>query len=349
MQTFREIDISGDARERGNAHGEQLRDEIAAALDYYRTIFNLTNDIILNQAAHFRGVISAFNDEYAVEIDAIADGSNQDPLWITALNARTEILGLNKPEQARPPVNECTSMCFAGPTVPTPILGQTWDWGKAMEDLCAIVHLTRPDGHEIRMLTEPGIIGKIGMNNAGLGVCLNILTLGTPLNGVPIHVMLRAILDCRSAGEAAVVIDSAPDGKSSNVMIADRSGTCFDREFAGDETFLPDAFDGHHIHTNHYLGKPINASNDPLFDNSRARMATAREGVSAIAAHTVDSMKILLSDRSHDTFPIFRPYLPDEALEEVGTVATIVMDVKKGALHIRKGCDPAREFSTYRV
>ncbi|MCP3688494.1 MAG: hypothetical protein GY784_08770 [Gammaproteobacteria bacterium] len=36
------------------------------------------------------------------------------------------------------------------------------------------------------------------MNSCDLGVCLNILTLGQVVNGLPVHVVLRAILDCRS-------------------------------------------------------------------------------------------------------------------------------------------------------
>lgn len=342
MESFREIEIGGHARQRGLAHGEQLRSEIAATLDYYRTIFNLPSETVLEHAAYFHGVISAFNRDYADEIAAIAEGAEQDPLWITALNARTEILGLNKPAQC----NECTSVCFNGPS---PVLGQTWDWGKTMEDLCAVVRLKRPDGHEIRMLTEPGIIGKIGLNSAGLGVCLNILTLGQPLRGVPVHVMLRAILDCRSADEAARVIDSAPDGKSSNVMVADRSGSCFDREFAGEETFQPETFGDHHIHTNHYLGREINDPDDPLFSSSRARMATACERVTAATALTVDTMKDILSDRSDTGFPIFRPYIPDDLLEELGTVATIIMDVTGGVFLIRKGSNADARFTSFSV
>lgn len=341
MDTFREIEIGGEARERGRAHGEALRDEIAGAIDYYRTIFNLPDGTILERAGYFQRVIGDFNEDYATEIAGIAEGAAQDPLWITALNARTEILGINKPAQ----INECTSMCFAG----APVLGQTWDWGKALESLCAVVHLKRPDGHTIRMLTEPGIIGKIGINNAGLGVCLNILTLGKPLEGVPIHVMLRAILDCRSSDEAASVIDSAPLGKSSNVIVADRSGTSFDREFAGDETFLPETHGGHHVHTNHYLGKVINAGDDPLFDNSRARMATAVERITNVVTQSVDEMKHILSDRSNSTYPIYRPYIPDDQLQEVGTVATIVMDVSEQTFDIRKGCESAAPFRTYGV
>jgi isopenicillin-N N-acyltransferase-like protein len=341
MRNFREIDIAGTAYERGVMHGTQLRSEIADALDFYRDIFKLPAESVLNQAAHFHRVITAFNPDYSEEIRGIADGSEQELLWIVALNARTEILALTRNTS----INECTSMCFPD----RPVLGQNWDWGERLEALCAVMRISRPDGHVIRMLGEPGIIGKIGMNNAGLGVCLNILTLSGGLDGVPVHVMLRAILDCKSADEAASVIDRAPTGKASNIIVADSSGHCFDTEFAGGETLDPGSIDGNFIHTNHYLAREINAPDDPLFFNSRARMNTATQRVSQSADYTAAKMIAILSDRSHEQFPIYRPYVPDEVLQSVGTVATIVMDLSAKELHIRKGNDPDNRFTNFTV
>lgn len=339
MQQFREIEISGTPRERGLMHGEQLREEIDQALSFYRQIFKLSEKVVLEQAAYFQKTIEDFNPDYAEEISGIAQASGQELLWIVALNARTEILALSGTTS----VNECTSMCFTN----APILGQTWDWGKPLEALCALFRITRSDGHVIRMLGEPGIIGKIGMNDAGLGVCLNILTLGGRLDGVPIHVILRAILDCRSVEEALAIIERSPKGKSSNIIVADKSGNCFDMEFAGDETFLPISLNGAYAHTNHYLGKEINASDDPLFLNSRTRMNKVVERISQTTEHTAEAIKDILSDQSDDLFPIYRRYIPDDVLLEVGTVATIIMDLTRSEFHIRKGNDPASDFKTF--
>lgn len=341
MQKFREIEIAGNAYDRGVMHGEQLRGEISDSLDFYRDIFMLPAQSVLEQAAYFQNIIGDFDADYAEEISGIAAGSGQDVLWIVALNARTEILALKQIAS----VNECTSMCFQDQS----ILGQTWDWGKPLEAICAVMRISRPDGHVIRMLTEPGIIGKIGMNNAGLGVCLNILTLGSRLDGVPVHVMLRAILDCQSAEQAAAVINRAATGKSSNIIVADRSGNCFDKEFAGEETYDPAPVNGVIVHTNHYLGKQINAPDDPLFFNSHARFKTATERAAQTINPTVAGMMDILSDRSHGEFPIQRAYVADDVLQSVGTVATIVMDLTAQEFHIRKGNEADTEFTTFAV
>ena len=55
--TFRRIELSGTAHQRGLAHGEQMRSEIAETLVYYKTLFRLSDDIILERAAHFKNII----------------------------------------------------------------------------------------------------------------------------------------------------------------------------------------------------------------------------------------------------------------------------------------------------
>ena len=74
MQTFREIEISGDAHQRGVMHGEQLSVEIAEAIAIYGSAFGLSESAVFEQAAHFSQVIADFNADYAAEIDGIAEG-----------------------------------------------------------------------------------------------------------------------------------------------------------------------------------------------------------------------------------------------------------------------------------
>ena len=99
--------------------------------------------------------VSEYSAGYAEEIEGIAQGAAVDPLDIYALNARSEILAL--------PAQECTALCFPDAR----LLGQNWDWAQDLEELAVLMRIVRSDGHRILMLTEPGMIGKIGMNSAG--------------------------------------------------------------------------------------------------------------------------------------------------------------------------------------
>ncbi len=343
--------FSGFPNEIGLEHGTRLKQQIRDALSYYRSIFNLPDNAILQHAEHFRKTITDFNQDYSDEILAIAKGAELDPLWIYAINARTEILAINSgfystsPSAISANTNECTTMCFTKQS----ILGQTWDWGKPLEDICALMQIESQDGHVIQMLSEPGIIGKIGMNNAGLGACLNILSIDSKLDGVPIHVMLRAILDCKSAAQAVEVINFASGGKSSNVIVADAKGNSFDTEFAGDDHLWPKPFNDTYIHTNHYLGAPINDLAEPAFADSQARLSTAIDLVDKCSAPTVENMKQILSDRANTEFPIFSPYVTNDFRKDIGTVATFVMDLPNGEMHIRKGNREDAAFETIKL
>ncbi len=94
------------------------------------------------------------------------------------------------------------------------------------------------DKHSILMMTEPGIIGKIGFNSCGLGVTLNFLERTNFVKtGVPVHILLRAALDCKSVQEwKNKVMHLLPvelRGTSSAIFACDASGSWLHLEFAG--------------------------------------------------------------------------------------------------------------------
>jgi len=328
-QTFCELTVSGPPDERGYAHGEALATEIESTIDYYASIFKQSSVEVLDRANYFRRVIHDYDPAYCEEIEGIAAGAKlREPLWIYALNSRSELLSFD----AAVEVNECTALCFQ----PTALLGQTWDWGRRLEQLAVLMQIELSEEHTIRMLTEPGIIGKIGMNSHGIGACLNILRINKPLNGVPIHIVLRSILESRTLEEAKAAVQKSGHGKASNILFGDRAGNFYDVEFAGDESFIIQPVAQFMIHTNHYLARPINPD-EGHFRSSYARLRVANDKASALSDFTVEAMKQILADRSDCELPICRAYQPDADLQELGTVATIIMELKAQQLHIRKG------------
>lgn len=72
------------------------------------------------------------------------------------------------------------------------------------------------------MITEAGIIGKIGCNDAGIGVCLNALRTSTCRNKVPIHLELRAILDSSTFSEAVASVQKDQMASPAHFLIASR-------------------------------------------------------------------------------------------------------------------------------
>ena len=193
---FPVIKIQGAAEDRGRQHGTLLKERIHRTVEFYQKQFQLPEEQILRIAGQFRKSTKAFREDLYLEIEALARAAEVDPLWIYALNCRTEPLNLNP--------MECTTLAFRKHS----LIGQNWDWDSEMEELAVILEIEKEDGHRILTMTEPGMIGKIGMNHCGVGVCLNFMTIENyQPYGVPLHVLLRTILDSKSLNEAQFLIE----------------------------------------------------------------------------------------------------------------------------------------------
>jgi len=319
------IKIHGTAEDRGRQQGTFLKERIHRTLEFYQKQFQRPEKEILRIAAGFRKSTEAFREEIFIEIEALAHAASIDPLWIYALNGRTELLNLNP--------MECTTLAFKKQL----LLGQNWDWESEMEELAVILDIEKEDGHRILTMTEPGMIGKIGMNHDGVGVCLNFMTIENyQPDGVPLHVLLRTILDCKSVNEARSVIEPNLHGKVGNILIGDGRGEISDLEIGGDEFFsipVADRF----VHTNHFLSR---VDYDlMLFPNSTDRYNRAKELLGNLEDLSIDAMKGILKDRGNGDHPICRrrfshPWLTDD---HSITVTTIVMDLKGHQFHITRG------------
>ena len=318
------IFIKGCAEERGFQHGQTLRQKIHQVIQFYQQIFQKNPGDILREAKHFQVKIKEYNCKYVREIEALAEGAQVNPLWIYALNSRTEILSYY-------PV-ECTSIYFQK----TGILGQNWDWAQALEALIVLMKIQSPHGHKILMLTEPGIIGKIGMNSRGLGVCLNLLMIKKKLTGVPIHILLRSVLDSETITDAENQLKRAGLGQASNILIGTGIGECLNLEFAGDELFYLKPEKQVLIHTNHFLASSINPPRG-MFRRSYLRLKTIKNQLRKESEFSLEKMKKILNDRSNQESPINQPYIYYPVIGDLGTIYTVIMDLKNLRMYIKSG------------
>ena len=340
-EKLEKIILSGTHEEIGFQHGELLAEHIHRNIAFYKPlILNNFRDEAQALAAtqRFKQRIADFNPDFVTEIDHIALGAKVDePLWVYALNARTE-LALTKN------VDECTAVVLPQHK----LIGQTWDWSHHLDEGFVVMDIHFPSGHQILQLTEAGIIGKIGMNNRGLGQTLNILWMvDKVLDGVPVHVLLRAILETHSLEEAKEVINRSGRGKASNILIA-RGGQAFDVEFAGGHVFIHDIETEFYAHTNHYLHSPepiILDQSDP--SNSITRYQTAMDGLGEINEFSTEAVVKILSDQSNGDYPILRKLRLDplDTMGYCGTLVTIVMDLENQCMQVRKGNPSSPSFS----
>ncbi|MBY8984065.1 MAG: hypothetical protein KGD65_03270 [Candidatus Lokiarchaeota archaeon] len=336
LEKFPVIDVTGSPEEIGTQHGKLLKNRINQTIEFYSDVTKKLDEegrernrkYILNSARNFKKIIHAYNSEYSVEIEAIAEAADVDPLWIYAINSRSEIMS-----NMENGTTECTALYFKNPRV----LGQNWDWAADFEELAFVMRLTKPDGHKIIQVTEPGMIGKIGFNNSGLGVCLNFLRIEEELDGLPIHIILRALLDSKSIEEAKDLAKNVGKGQSGNILMGDKNGKYQDIEFGGNEVYILDSENNHFIHTNHFLMNEKLNSKPELLLSSFNRYEIASILAKNHQTPSLELMKSILLDDSDPELPICRKYIPGTRMEKVGTVCTILMDLNQEVMHITKG------------
>ena len=333
VKKFPLISLSGTPEEIGCQHGEILKHRIHSTVSWYKNIISKDEKQLLKLGNKFKSVIKHFDPLYATEIEAIASGADIHPVWIYMLNSRSEIMNIFQ--------NECTAIFFTY----SAILGQNWDWAQDLENLAVLMKIEQEDKPDILMMTEPGIIGKIGFNSDGLGACLNFLDSGKQTQGVPIHLILRKILESSSIDSALNSINPYMTGKSANVLIGNSHEQFVDIEFANDEFYQPGTKNEPFIHTNHYLeNEELNKDKEKLA-SSFTRYNVGRNLLQKSPAQSVNDMKDLLLDRSEDTLPICRHYVENPDIGTVGTICTLIMDLKNKQMHLTKGSPLVTPFS----
>jgi isopenicillin-N N-acyltransferase-like protein len=266
----------------------------------------------------------------------IADGAGVDFADILALNVRTEIsMGLGLPSDG------CTSL-FYKPSDSHAILAQNWDWETAQQMNLVALHIaSRGDLPAISMITEAGIIGKIGLNGSGVGVCLNaIRARGVDFERLPVHIALRLVLECRSREQAVATLTTAGVAASCHILVAD-AGDAIGLECSHvDMVGLP-ARGGIYTHTNHWLvqhsgpGGPIT---EPVFpQDSVPRLARLNSliidrGKKSLV--NVKGIEKMLEDE--DNFPGSINKATSSA-SSAATLFSVVMDLDNRRANVRIG------------
>ena len=322
-----------EPRARGAAIGAAWRERIAAAWEGYERLFaaagagpGLQREVAERSLDQTRSWAPAL----AEEIDGIAAGAGLEPWRVAALNARTEILAAAGAATA----GECSTFVLAPPGGGAPRTIQTWDWYEALRDNMLLLVVATGNGRTVHLFTEFGIVGKIGVNDAGLGLHFNILHHRDDgrAAGVPVHVVARRILDeAATVAEATAIARSAILSASTVLTVVawngGRADACaLELSPAGVGVLAP-GDDGMLLHTNHFLDTGLAAGEVEAEAGSTTRerldVLTERAGGLAAATDPTSQAHALID---HDAGICCHP---EDATggEPAATLATIALDV----------------------
>ncbi|MEZ5738453.1 MAG: C45 family peptidase [Burkholderiaceae bacterium] len=338
--------LKGDARARGRTYGDAMQKRIHRSLDSYRGMFE-TCGISWAQAqamaAPYEAVIERTFPHLLDELRGLSEGSGVDFASLLALNSRTEILPPNYLAIASAGAldayaNECTAFAVSG----SALLAQNWDWIGSQREALVLIEAHPDDGPAYLTVAEAGMLAKIGLNEHGLGVTLNILRSQRDGSqaGMPVHMLLRGLLDCRDLGEARELALGLAYAGSSNILMADAGGAVGSLEASpkGARMIEPDG--DVLCHTNHFLHADLAPEEANLAGNLSTveRLSVARARIHEVS--DMVSAAALLSDTSAGFDSVCRfpnPAMPAPAAIE--TVVGVIMDLRSRRMHV-SGAQP---------
>jgi len=245
--------------ERGLELGERFASQVRDTVASYRRLFErrAESDFDVDLWSERAWVaIQRYASSHADEIAGIAEGAGLRVEQVASVNARTEILVAANPTGQ----TECSTV-VSSPAGRPPVAVQTWDWYDAMSDGWFTWTIPHPDGRVVQTVTEFGMLAKIGVNDRGVGVMLNMLHHKDDADAVaggeighPVHLLSRAILDDASSTREAVRIASAdPTSASTSLTVVDTTGDAVSIELFSGGPGLLEATDGLLVRTNHFV------------------------------------------------------------------------------------------------
>ncbi|MGQ9533155.1 MAG: C45 family autoproteolytic acyltransferase/hydrolase [Desulfotomaculales bacterium] len=352
-----EVTIEGPAYERGYQYGRKCRDRIMVSVETYRRMMasyaGLSWDEALRRAHEYELPILRYDREIFEEMSGLAAGSDLPLAAVLALNARSELT-----LTGNTPWAECTAVAVApeasgdGNTW----LAQNWDWVGRQREALLLLRIKQPGRPSVVMITEAGLVGKIGLNEAGVGVCLNALFVPEVRAGVPVHVVLRGILNATSLSAAVAAVTRVGMAGAANFLIGDDQGEVVDFEALPSVCVPLHPEDGWLVHTNHLLGphdlpvdRGLRALPDSVVRFGRARrlltLRRARQG-----KFDLRDIQALLAD--HAGYPSSICRHPDPEREEIfrlETVCSLLMNLQERKLFVAFGNPCRTSYAQYEI
>ncbi len=270
--------------ERGYSHGKQLKEQIHEMMTLSQnTVSNSNMNIdslksfgeLILRTPEVMDPINRYTPWLLDEIKGIADAAEVDFESLLAFQALHLQYVINNSNSASSPENnhkdsqsrnsQCTVVGgYQMPQTGT-ILAQNLDQVAIWDGYQILFHIIEPENDlEIMNVAYPGFVGTIGLNNKGLGVCINSIPsyLNMDLIGLPVIFLARGILSKTNINEAIDLMEKQKLSSGVVFTFGDSSKiVCYECSPAQSVQFIPEKYPGYVYHTNHPL---VNNDYSPL-------------------------------------------------------------------------------------
>lgn len=280
-------------------------------------------------ASQFIPMLERSYPSYIEEMTGLAEGAGVDFPSVLALNVRTEIgYGMA--------TDGCTA--FAWKTDVESFIAQNWDWDNEQIPNIVSLHIEKPGVPRIHMMTEAGIIGKIGLNSHGVGVTLNAIPAkGVDTNRLPCHLALRTALESVSRERAVEKLMEAGIASSCHIQVADAETGAIGLENSAYDIVQMLQTEEHGIctHSNNFVMKHNRDCANEVLPDSLERLVRIQTLLTHYTAKpSMEGLRGLLKDEKNYPTAICRASTEKSTL---ATLFSVVMDLKEKYARVKMG------------
>ncbi|PWK17718.1 C45 family autoproteolytic acyltransferase/hydolase [Xanthomarina spongicola] len=251
------ITLSGSGYDLGLQHGKQLKEEIGDIISAWKK--NTSNalkkdaDLVVAEFfeyANFDEAIKKWTPDLYEEVKGIADGSEQNFNDVFVLNLLDEFwVYLDNLYN-----HHCSSLGVPARNGNPGYISQNMDLENYTDGFQVLMRLKRIENRpEQLILTHPGLIALNGMNEDGIGVCVNtLMELNASASGLPVAFVVRRIINTTDKEDLLSFIQTVNHASGQNYILGIK-GEVYDFEASANKVvrYNPLNENGTVYHTNH--------------------------------------------------------------------------------------------------
>lgn len=302
------LEVSGTPAEIGAAHGNafaaEIRSYLASRIELSREGTDLSTTDIIAIADTMLDAHRAYDHDLFDEMVALADAAGISPAEAIIVGGYTDFIDTVRAVAHGTAVEDnCTAMI-------TPdarsgghgFLAQTWDMHASATPHVFMLDVSPNDGPHALVFTTHGTVGQIGMNEAGIAIGINNLTVTDGAAGVTWPFVVRKALRETTFDAALASITNARLAGGHNFLLFDHLGRGTSIEATPTRTVVEDLTTSALVHTNHCLSsqtQPIEGHRPPdLEHSSQQRFLDAMTFLDDEVEHSAESLMALLRDEN---------------------------------------------------
>jgi hypothetical protein len=296
------VTCAGSPGERGERHGEALRELIGEGLgrwaDAIASAHGVAPDVYITdfvEGTNFLPAIRRWTPGLLDEVEGIARGSAQSWEWIYSYNLLDEEWTWASERKAGTAPG-CTVAGFA-PKGGTTLLAQTMDIPNIHDGTQAVLRIESEESPAALIFTRAGTIALTGCNEDGVAVVVNNLDmLPASRTGLPVAFVIRGILERRTLAYAVDFVSQVDHATGQHYGIAAPEGLASVEGWATGVAIIPESGTCL-LHTNHPLYTDETVGDAELrYQRSRSRQRLDYLEREAGPSRDVLGLQELLSD-----------------------------------------------------